>query len=138
MATQNRTWQRKVLDAARRDGYDGLFWYIEACLPGRIHLSAAHPSVWVPVVRVAPDPEETRHWAHLLAELFRASNPPTVSYEAALTHTEALELVPWYEFGDTVMVDAICRGCGSVDVVDCELLAMSPAWLCAVCASREV
>lgn len=136
MATQNRTWQKRVLDAAKRDNYADLFWYIEAQLPGFIHLSAAHPSVWVPVVRVAPDPEETRHWAHLLAELFKASNPPTVSYEAALTHAGALERVPHYEWGDTVTVDAICRGCGSIDVVDCELLAMSPSWLCAVCAER--
>lgn len=134
MSTQTRTWQNKVLDAARRDNYAGLFWYIEACLPGRVHLSAAHPSVFVPVVRVAPDPEISRHWAHLLAELFRAGNPPTVSYEPALTHSEALERVPWYEWGDMPVVDVVCRCCGCVEQVDCELLAMSPAWVCAECA----
>lgn len=94
-------------------------------------------SRWTPVVEVAPDPEITRHWAHMLAELFKeGGNLPTVSFEPALTSTEALKETRcyWYCWGDPVLVDAVCRGCGCVERVDGELLAMSPAWLCEECA----
>lgn len=70
MATQTRTWQNKILSAAA-DQYAGLFWYIEITATGRRVFPAAHPGVHIPVVAVAPDPEQTRHYAHLLAELDR-------------------------------------------------------------------
>lgn len=139
MTTQTRTWQRKILAAAQRDNYAGLYWFVEMTLSRQYTGSAAHPGQFVPVVPVAPDPEETRHWAHMLAELFKASNPPTVGFDPALTSLEALQTtgVPWYEFGDAVTVDVVCYGCGGVAQVDAELLAMSPAWMCGECAKES-
>lgn len=137
MATQTKTFQRKVLEQAQRDNYAGLWWYIEMRLGLNSYASACYPGPWVPVIEVAPDPEITRHWAHMLAELFKeGGNLPTVSFEPALTSTETLRDTGcyWYEWGDPVLVDAVCRGCGCVEQVDGELLAMSPAWICGECA----
>lgn len=137
MSTQTRTWQRKILEQASRDNYAGLYWYIEWQLGYNNYASAAAPGKFVPVVPVGPDPETSRHWAHLLAELFRVSNPPGSSFEPALTSIEVLATVPWYVWGETPIVDVVCALCGSVEQVDCELLAMSPAWVCAACAESN-
>ena len=58
MPSQTRTWQKEILDNAKRDGYAGLYWYVEGTLPLSErkskdgHFPAAWPGVWVPVVAV--------------------------------------------------------------------------------------
>lgn len=118
MATQTKTWQNKILSAAAADQYAGLFWYIEISAPGRRVFPAAHPGVHIPVVAVAPDPEQTRHWAHLLAELFKVNNPPGWEFAAQLTSLEALRETgcSWYRFGE---IDIVCPSCGAVGWESC-------------------
>jgi hypothetical protein len=138
MGTQTKTFQHRILDQARPDNYAGLYWFIEMRLGATRYVSACWPGRFVPVVPVAPDPEITRHWAHMLGELFQASGElPSIHFEPALTSVEALRDTGcyWYEFGDPVFADVVCRGCGCVEQIDAELLAASPAWMCGRCAT---
>lgn len=136
MGTQTGKFKRKVLEGAAATGYAGLYWYIEMSLPGRVFASAAHPGKWVPVIPVAPDPEVTRHWAHMLAEMFKDSNPPTITFEPALTALDVMQStgLPWYVYGDPVLVDVVCRACGAIEQIDAHLLQHSPAWVCEFCS----
>jgi hypothetical protein len=135
MGTQTRTFQRRVLEGAQRDGYAGLYWYVEMMLPGRVYASAAYPWLFVPVVPVAPDPEISRHWAHMLSELFKHDNPG-VEFQPALTAIDVLQSVglPWYEWGHPVTVDVVCAMCGGIGQIDASLLIESSAWVCSFCA----
>lgn len=118
MPTQTRTWQRRILTAARADGYADLYWYIEATAPGRQVFPAAWPGAHIPVVPVAPDPEISRHYAHLLAELFAANNPPAVAFAPALTAAESLRDTgcAWYVWGS---LDVVCECCAGVGWESC-------------------
>lgn len=92
MATQTKTWQRKILEQAKATGYRDLFWYIEFSWwqAGQRHAPACHPGPWVPVVPVGPDPQASRNIADMLAHLFALSNEKRLTFAAALTSTEAL------------------------------------------------
>lgn len=118
MTTQNRTFQRRILAEAQRDGYADLYWFIEMRLPGNRSAPAAYPGRLIPVVPVAPDPEQTRHWAHLLAELFASTNPAVIQFTPALTHVESLTVTgaAWYVYGN---LDVVCPSCGAVNVRYC-------------------
>lgn len=137
MPTQSRTWQRRILAKAQRDGYADLFWYVEATAPGLRVFPAAYPSRWVPVVPVAPDPAVSRRYADLLGEFFKLSNPPAITFVAALTHVESLEGTgcAWYVWTEDVAIDAICADCGAVERVGHTAVEGWP-WLCVACASR--
>lgn len=135
MPTQTRTWQRRILAKAQRDGYAGLFWYIEATAPGLRVFPAAYPGRWVPVVPVAPDPDASRRYADMLGEFFRLSNPRALTFVAALTHMESLEGTgcAWYVWTEDVVIDAVCTACGAVERVGHTAVEGWP-WLCVECA----
>jgi hypothetical protein len=137
MSTQSRTFQRRILEEARRDNYADLFWYVECSAAGRRVFPAAYPGRLVPVVPVAPDPALTEHWAHLLAELFKASNPALLC-SPALTSVEALTTTgaAWYEFGEVICLDAICYVCGTVGRV--AHTVAGDGWLCETCAAQWI
>lgn len=140
MATQTRTWQRKTLEQFKANGYSGLYWYIEIRIALNRYAPACYPGLYVPVVPVAPDPEITQHWAHLIAELFKDGNEtPSIQFEPQLASTETLRDTGcwWYVFGERVTVDVVCRLCGCIEQIDAELLVDSPAWICADCANRN-
>lgn len=141
MATQTKTWQRKILEQAKATGYRDLFWYIEFSWwqAGQRHAPACHPGPWVPVVPVGPDPQASRNIADMLAHLFALSNEKRLTFAAALTSTEALAQTGcrhylWFE---DILLDAVCDVCGGVERVGHSELEEG-RWLCAVCASRLV
>lgn len=136
MSTQTRTWQRKILEAARRDAYADLYWYVEVMLPGRRSAPAVYPAQTIPVIAVAPEPEITRHYAHMLVELLRAhaGQPAGVEFVSQLIAGESLNDagVRWYVYGDVVEMDAICYACGAVGRV--AHTVAGDGWLCRECA----
>lgn len=138
MATQTKTWQRKILDQAKADGYTDLYWYIEMAWSGnQRHAPACHPGAWVPVVPVGPDPVASRNIADMLAHLFALSNEKWLTFAAALTSTEALVQTGcrhylWFE---DIPLDAVCSICGCVERVGHNELEQS-RWLCVSCADR--
>lgn len=123
MTTQTKTLQKRILEAAKPEGYADLFWFVEASAPGHVRFPGAYPGRLIPVVEVAPDPEVTRHWAHLLAVLFSSTNPPIYVFAPALTSTEALRETgcQWYRWGE---IDVICEVCGAVgwDSCSCQVV----------------
>jgi len=135
MPTQTRTWQRKILAAAKADGYDDLYWYIEATAPGRRVFPAAYPWKWIPLVPVGPDPEASRRIAGMVAHFFRLSNPPAITYAEQLTDTTALTQTGclWYRWDCDVDVDAVCCQCGRVEQVGHTALE-GWSWLCVECS----
>lgn len=137
MPTQSRTWQRRILAKAQRDGYVGLFWYIEATAPGLRIFPAAYPGRWIPVVPVAPDPDASRRYVDMLGEFFRLSNPRAVTFVAALTHLESLENTgcAWYVWTEDVEIDAVCCVCGAVERVG-HTAVEGATWLCIECFSQ--
>jgi hypothetical protein len=134
MPTQTRTEQRRILDAEQANGYADMFWYTAATPPGGETYAAAYPARAIPVIPVAPDPEITRHWAHLLQELFRSAEPGW-AFETRLTNGAGLERagVVWYEWGTEVTADAVCADCGCVERV-AHTVVEGCSWLCAECA----
>lgn len=121
MEKQTRTWQKKIIDGAIRQGeLDRLYWFVEMTLPrsmGGGTAAATYPVRCVPVVPVGPDVEEQRHWAHLLRELFKESNQGRgILFEVALTDCDLLNAFRWYVYGETPppAPDAICDWCGEV------------------------
>jgi len=136
MPTQTRTWQRKILEQARRDGYRDLFWYIECTAPGRRVFPAAYPWKWIPLIPVGPNPEASRRIAGMVAHFFRLSNPPAMTYAEQLTDTTALEQTGclWYVWTEDVEIDAICADCGAVERVG-HTVTEGANWLCGECAA---
>lgn len=138
MATQSKTWQRKILAEAASTGYADLYWYVEfSWQAGQRHAPACHPGPWVPVVPVGPDPRASRNIADMLAHLFALSNEKRLTFAAALTSTEALAQTGcrhylWFE---DIPLDAVCGCCGCVERVGHSELEESP-WLCASCVGR--
>jgi hypothetical protein len=127
----NRTWQRKVLTAAAADGTLGeLYWYpVE--VSGRhdraVTVGDAAPAI--PVIPVAPDPEISRHHAHLMIALMELRG---AAFALDLTTAALLDQVgvPWFVFGEH---DHICPSCAAVNG-DCvcvpmrEVAAVGTAW----------
>ena len=141
MTTQTRSFQRRVLDEARRDGYADLYWFIEmAWGGGQRHAPAAYPGRWVPVVPVAPNPDGSRRVADMLADLFRLSNPALVSFAPALTHVESLQTTGcrWYEWTQDVEQDAVCEFCGCVERAGHTALEDDVPWRCVACSCGPV
>lgn len=121
MATQTRTWQKKIIDGAIRLGeLDRLFWFVEMTLTramGGGQAAACFPVRWVPVVAVGPDPEEQRHWTHLLLELFKTNNRGRgIEFDLALTDCDILQEYRWYVYGESLppAADVVCEWCGEV------------------------
>lgn len=125
MSSQSRQFQRKILDAAQRDGYADLYWFAEGTLPPALrqsrfsdgHIPGCYPGKAVPVVAVAPDPEVSKAWAELLCALFQAFNP-RIEFSPALTHLDSLieTGAQWYKWGE---LDVVCQWCGAVNVRYC-------------------
>lgn len=141
MSTQTRTWQRKVLEAARHDAYVDLYWYIEiSWQAGQRNAPAAYPGSWIPVIPVAPNPEASRRIAGMLAHLFALSNTEVVAtYEPALTGIQSLEQTGcrWYLWDMDVEQDAICAQCGAVERIG-HTKVEGVTWLCAECGGQYV
>ena len=131
MPTQSKTWQKKILSAAQRDGFRDLFWYIEATAPGRRIFPAAYPGRWIPLVPVGPDPEASRRVAGMVAHFFRLSNPPAFQYAEQLTDATALHDTGClaYVWTEDVEIDAVCCACGAVERVGHTAVEGWP-WLC--------
>lgn len=113
MTIQSRTEQRRILAAEQARGWHGLVWFVTAQPPGSPAYAAAYPGKAIPVVPVAPDPEISRHWVHLLQELFRSAEPGW-AFGTSLTNAAGLERagVVWYVFGET---DDVCPACAAVN-----------------------
>ena len=117
----NRTWQKRILAEAQASGrLHELYWYPVAQNGPRdkaVAVGGAVPSI--PVVPVAPDPEISRHWAHLLLNMFAI---PGVEFAADLTTAEILDEsgIPWFIWG---LHDHICPGCGAING-DCICVAI--------------
>ncbi|MGD9726273.1 MAG: hypothetical protein AB7R40_22295 [Nitrospiraceae bacterium] len=121
MGTQTRTWQKKIIAGATRlQELNRLYWFVEMTLPramGGGYAAATYPVRAVPVVPVGPDPEEQRHWAHLLLELFKECNQRRgIEFDLALTDCDILQEYRWYVYGEMPppAPDAICEWCGEV------------------------
>lgn len=138
MPTQNRTWQKKLLAGARSVGeIDKLYWYIEVDAPGgRSHL-AGYPGRWVPVVPVGNDPEASRRIAGLVAEFFRLSNDPRLSYTECLMDAQQLADYRWYIWTESVPVDAVCVDCAGVETVLHTELECVAGWICGACRRNK-
>lgn len=138
MPTQSKTWQRKILAAAKADGYADLFWYIETTAPGLRVFPAAYPGRWIPLVPVGPDPEASRRIAGMVAHFFRLSNPPSFTFAEQLTDATALEQTGclWYRWDCDVDVDAVCADCGCVERVGHTAIE-GASWLCVECAIEK-
>lgn len=135
MATQTRAEQRRILAAEQVNSWVGLYWFIAVTPPGEDTYAAAFPARAIPVVPVAPDPEITRHWAHVLQELFR-SVAPGWALETRLTNAAGLERagVVWYEWGT---LDVVCDGCGAVGWESCCCVS-NVRVVCADCAKGAI
>lgn len=125
MPTQTRSFQRRVIDDAKRKGeLCQLYWFVEMDLPPSLrpkphirNLPASFPAGFVPVVAVAPDPVIQQEWALLLLEIMRSSNRNRgLGLDLALTTVDLLKSFYWYEWGDeiAVEVDHVCPFCGMV------------------------
>lgn len=121
MQMQTRAEQRRILEAERARGWAGLVWFVAATPPGGETYAAAYPARAIPVIPIAPDPEVTKHWAHVLQELFRHAVAPEGAgwaFEVRITNAAGLERagVIWYEWGS---LDLVCPGCGAVGWESC-------------------
>lgn len=122
MGSQTRTWQSKIIDGAKqRNDLDSLYWMVEMKLPASLgggFAAATYPTRCVPVLPLAPDPEESRHWAHLLLELFKCSNVGRgIEFDLALTNDDLLRETAsaWYVYGQRSPArDVVCLACGGI------------------------
>lgn len=136
---QTRTFQTEILKGAAKEGYTGLYWYVEARLPysarpsrdkGEVFL--CYPQRRIPVVPVAPDPAKTRPLADMMRFLYRFHAPSTDT-SINLIHQETLDgdNLPWYVWSEPVLLDVICVGCG--EVVQVDHLLFDEDWVCRAC-----
>lgn len=138
MGSQTRTWQNRIIDGARqRNDLTSLYWMVEMRLPpslGGGYAAAAYPTRCVPVLPVAPDPKESREWAHLLLELFKASNIGRgIEFDLALTNDDMLRetKAAWYVYGEQPTTrDVICACCGAIEQGN---VNTGERWLCQDC-----
>lgn len=126
MPTQTSYFQQEILNTARRQGeLDRLFWYVEAEFPKKMlpaGIRRRQPAQWphgcIPVLPVGSDPEESRVWVELLAELFSLDNRGRgITFSPSLTSVDLLTGLIWYEYGGDLPpleVDHVCPTCGQV------------------------
>jgi hypothetical protein len=142
---QTEGWQRDVL-AAAADDLTSLVWFIQLIMPhppksvartmtqaqrqDYRYRTACWPGSWVPYIEVAPDPTLTRIDAELLAGLFAAKNPSTMTFAPALALRAEVTAVKSYEYGQPW--DLVCSRCGGV-FTTVDPVAMR---LCAGCEYR--
>lgn len=107
----NRTQQRKILDAAQRDGtLHELYWYpVATNQRGEPPVAVGNPPT-IPVVPVGPDPETTRHWGHILVSLLES---PGITFGLELSTAKLLDQcgTPWFVWG---LHDHVCPGCAAI------------------------
>lgn len=114
---QNRTQQRRIIEAAIRAGeLHTLFWYPVSDRGGG-RTEAVGVNDQIPVVAVAPDPEITQHDAHIMLELFKSKSPELMLH-LELTAVDILEdgRFRYFEFGH---VDLVCPYCAAVGWESC-------------------
>lgn len=126
---QNEGWQREILaNAAKVGELRTLIWFVQMILPpppksmartmtqaerqSYRYRTACWPGSWVPYVEVAPDPVLSRIDAELLAGLFAAKNPATMTFVPALALRSELAAIRHYEYGREW--DLVCSRCGGV------------------------
>jgi hypothetical protein len=126
MPTQTSYFQQEIIQEARQSNTLGdLYWYIEAEFPKRMipaGIRRRQPAQWprgcIPVIPAAPDPDASRAWAELLAELFNLDNRGRgIVFAPALTSVGLLDGLAWYEYGEPlppIEVDHICGTCGQI------------------------
>lgn len=128
-AQQTEGWQAEIIaGATKANGLDTLVWFIQLIMPplpksvartmtqaerqSYRYRTACWPGAWVPYLSVAPDPRLTRIEAEMLAGLFAAKNPATMTFVPALALRSELATVRSYEFGSEW--DLICSRCGGI------------------------
>jgi hypothetical protein len=111
---QTRTEQARILAAAAGNGtLPDLYWYIVSG-DAAVALRTPDGCAIVPVLPVAPEPEITRHWAHMMLELAQQYHPKR-AMSLELTARDVLDAHgTWHDWTQT---DFVCPGCGAVN--DC-------------------
>ena len=69
---------------------------------------------------VEEHPAIARDWAHMLLELFKASNPNrNITFDIVVTDAKALTGWYYYEWGNecTALVDKACPNCGMIQTI---------------------
>lgn len=135
---QTRKQKERILAEAVKRGYINYYWFVRIRYKMQ-EFAGGHPGSFVPVIPVAPDPEVTRHYAHMLLELFKMSAASArMELQVEITHKNNLEQaeIPWYEYGDNLCLDAICYNCAQVSQVYFQ--AATESWLCAECSANYV
>lgn len=121
---QSKTFQKRMLEGADRDGYAGYYWYIGARIPyaRRTNKSVeevmvSHPRGLVPLIPVAPNPEATRRIADMVRWLHRPYWPSDET-AVGLIHEESLAGIQWYIWSEPIATDMVCSECGAVASID--------------------
>lgn len=126
MPTQTNYFQQDIIRGAQQSNTLGdLYWYVEAEFPKKMlpaGIRRRQPAQWphgcIPVIPATPDPDASRTWAELLAELFNWDNRGRgITFAPALTSRDLLNDLSWYEYGGALPpleVDHVCPTCGQV------------------------
>lgn len=111
---QTKKFQKRIVERAQAEGtLDNLFWYVVMSKGGYAYAVSA-PKGMVPIVPMGSDPEESRHYADILCELFRTNNRgQDIAVEVGIR--SELTQVQWYEFGEMAEWDYVCPGCGAIN-----------------------
>lgn len=143
---QTREWQERIIRGAQaKNELDQLYFWICLQLPNRLRkkvgvgqLPATHPVGFMPVVCVAPDPEDAWQTANLLRLLLESANQqPGLEFKTMLALKDDLPGL-WYEWWDEWggnepqhVLDQICPDCGSITQV-----AYRTDWECSGCGLK--
>lgn len=137
MATQSKTWQRKILADAAQINYEGLYWYIEASRAGKDHSAGWYPKPYIPVIPVGPDEKASYNYASFLAWFFNVANPDKHwTFTPSLTTAELLKDIRWYIWTEDIWQDAICNQCGAVDRLPFLWVEMEANYICMECIEK--
>ena len=127
---QTEHWQDTIFAvASAKNDLDSLCWFIQCIRPlskrdrrkmnqqqiiDAVYKTACWPGNWVPFLPVGENPEVSREWAKMLANMFAASNPASWRFMPAICLRSELSQSPvrCYEFGETW--DCVCAICGCV------------------------
>lgn len=137
---QNKTFQKRMLEGADKEGYAGYYWYVGARVPYTQRINKAQEEVFVsypprlvPLIPVAPDPDATRRIAEMVRWLHRPYWP-TDETAVGLIHEESLTNIPWYIWSEPVTTDMVCGECGAVTSIDDFLFECG--WICRDCRRK--